>query len=94
MGPFTNKEWDDLPHVIITHNDIWDPSVLNHKQSDDHNWYDQLPSTLLLFPMFDKQGELHSHLNAQQHDTQPASADGEPMVVENDDLLLIMAVNH
>ena len=58
LQPFTDKEWDDLPHVIITHNDIWDPSILDHEQPDDKNWYDQLPSTPLLFPVFDEQGEL------------------------------------
>ena len=76
MRSFTDEEWDDFPHFIINCNDVWDFSALDHKQSDDHHWYDQLPSTPLLFPMFDKEGELHSHLTTQQHDTQPASMDG------------------
>ena len=50
MRPFTDKEWDELPHVILTHKNNWDPCVLNHAQSDDQDWYDQLPSTPLLFP--------------------------------------------
>ena len=59
---------DELPHVIITHENNWDPCVLDHAQSDDQDWYDQLPSTPLLFPMFNEQGTLHHHIEVQCHD--------------------------
>ena len=72
MRPFTDEEWDKLPHVILTHKGIWDPSILDHKQSDDTDWFNQFPSTPLLFPMFDEQGDLlRSRLEAQHHDTNP-----------------------
>ena len=30
MQPCTNEELDQLPHAIITSNDIWEPTVLDH----------------------------------------------------------------
>ena len=29
MKPSTNEDLDQLPHVIITSNDIWDPAILD-----------------------------------------------------------------
>ena len=56
MCPYTDEEWKELSHVHITHEEDWNPSVLDHKQSDNHDWYEQQPSTPLLFPMFDEHG--------------------------------------
>jgi hypothetical protein len=28
--PYTDHEWDNLPHVILTSESEWDPSVLDH----------------------------------------------------------------
>ena len=25
MCPFTDQEWNELPHIILTHENIWDP---------------------------------------------------------------------
>jgi len=58
MQPFTDKEWDALPHVTITHEADWDPEVLDNELSDDQDWFDSLPETPLLFPLFDEQGAL------------------------------------
>ena len=30
MQPSTDEDLDKLPHVIITSDDIWDPTVLDH----------------------------------------------------------------
>jgi hypothetical protein len=30
MRPFTDQEWDSLPHVILTGDGNWNPSVLDH----------------------------------------------------------------
>jgi len=45
MQPFTDKEWDELPHVTITHEADWDPEVLDNELSDDQDWFDSLPET-------------------------------------------------
>ena len=78
MHPYTNEEWNELPHIHITCKEDWDPSILDHKQSDDQDWYNQLPSTPLLFPMFDEHGELHHHIEA--HTSRVIHNDGETMV--------------
>ena len=64
MCPYTDKEWDELPHIHITREEDWDPSVLNHEQSDNQDWYDQQPSMPLLFPLFDEHGDLCHHIEA------------------------------
>jgi len=53
MQPFTDKEWDELPHVTIMHEADWDPKVLDNELSDEQDWFDSLPETPLLFPLFD-----------------------------------------
>jgi hypothetical protein len=30
IRPYTDHEWDNLPHVILTSELEWDPSVLDH----------------------------------------------------------------
>ena len=38
MRPFTDKEWDTLPHVQLTSDGEWDPRVLDHSISNDDEW--------------------------------------------------------
>ena len=83
MHPYMDKEWDELPHIHITREEDWDPSVLNHEQSDDQDWYDQQPSMPLLFPMFDEHGDLHHHIEA--HTSHLGHVDGEPLPIEEID---------
>ena len=45
--PYMDEECDELPQIHITREDDWDPSILNHEQSDDQDWYDQQPSIAL-----------------------------------------------
>jgi hypothetical protein len=40
MQPYTDEEWDSLPHVILTGDGNWNPSVLDHSLTDDDQWYD------------------------------------------------------
>ena len=42
MSPHTDKEWGELPHVILTSGDIWDPSVLDNTLTDQEDWYNTL----------------------------------------------------
>jgi hypothetical protein len=40
MHPYTNDEWDTLPYVEWTSDDMdWDPGVLEHTFDDDEPWY-------------------------------------------------------
>jgi len=86
MQPFTNKKWEELPHVTITHEADWDPEVLDNELSDDEDWFDSLPETPLLFPLFDEQGTLHPHVLAQQHDVQTLPlGDDDSMAILTED---------
>jgi hypothetical protein len=42
MRPYTNDEWDILPHVIWTSDAIWDPTMLDHTLDDDTHWFDAI----------------------------------------------------
>ena len=85
MHPYTDKEWDELPHIHITREEDWDPSILNHEQSDDQDWYDQQPSMLLLFPLFDERGDLYHHIEAHASCFDPFGRDPLPIKEIDDD---------
>jgi hypothetical protein len=40
MRPYTDGEWDSLPHVVLTGDGDWNPSVLDHSLTDNEKWYD------------------------------------------------------
>jgi hypothetical protein len=40
LRPYTDKEWDQLPHVIMTAETDWDPSVIDHALDEDEHWFD------------------------------------------------------
>jgi hypothetical protein len=41
LRPYDDDEWDKLPHIILTSNLDWDPSILDHTLfADDEHWYD------------------------------------------------------
>ena len=40
MHPFTQHEWDTLPHVMWTSDVEWDPKIFDHSITDDEKWFD------------------------------------------------------
>ena len=48
MRPYTNKEWEDLPHVILTADADWDPSIMDNKQEDNKEWYNAMQDLSIL----------------------------------------------
>jgi hypothetical protein len=40
IRPYTDHDWDNLPHVILTSEMEWDPSILDHDFPDDEQWGD------------------------------------------------------
>ena len=42
MFPNTSKEWDELPHVILTSGDEWNPRILDNTITDSENWFDKI----------------------------------------------------
>jgi hypothetical protein len=51
MCPFTDEEFKELPHVLWTSEDNWDPTSLDSVISDDSNWYEAEPLPPLPNPM-------------------------------------------
>jgi hypothetical protein len=68
MHPYTDNEWDQLPHVILTSDLDWeDPTVLDHTLDDDKHWYDamcDLDAPSYDSP-FDSKGNYHACVVAQ-----------------------------
>ena len=58
MRPYKDKEWDELPHVTITADIDWDPTILDNELEDNEEWVNTLkdPPTLTPDPLFDEIG--------------------------------------
>ena len=80
MRPYTDAEWDALPHVILTSDMDWDPSVLDHTLDDDEHWYDAIcdlerrPYT----SMFDHEGNYLGRITVQTAARLSSSASVSP----------------
>ena len=65
MRPYTDSEWDTLPHVILTADSDWDPTVLDNDLADDDEWFDavsDMPEDPVNTP-FDQFGDYrHTHI--------------------------------
>ena len=65
MRLYIDNEWDDLPHIILTSDTDWNPSILDNTIDDNEEWFDALSD----FPndtpdsLFDLQGNYrHQHV--------------------------------
>jgi hypothetical protein len=67
-APFTDEEFEELPHVVWTSEDDWDPTSLDSVISDDPNWYNAEPSPPLPDPMYDEYGEFRGHVLINQRE--------------------------
>ena len=56
LRPYTDDEWGNLPHVVMTSDDDWDPTVLDHDVTSERTWRptDSVPPDLT--PHFDEFG--------------------------------------
>ena len=42
MRPYTDHEWEMLPHVILSADTDWNPSVLDYDFEDNEEWFDTI----------------------------------------------------
>jgi hypothetical protein len=70
MHPFTDEEFEELPHVVWTSEDNWDPTSLDSVISNDPNWYEAEPSPPLPDPMYHEYGEFHGCVLINQREWQ------------------------
>ena len=54
MRAYTDDKWDNLPHLILTSDVDWDPTVLDNTIDDDETWFDAITdlSTNSISPLF------------------------------------------
>ena len=78
IRPFTNKEWEDLPHVILTADTDWNPTVINHELDSQEEWFNTMhqPPDPIQDSLFDKMGDY-------KHAYQVASAIMDSNLVED-----------
>ncbi len=69
LRPYTDNEWDSLPHVVLTGDTDWDPAILNCDYEDSDTWYDALTEPLPALPdtCFDESGDYHKCILVQEH---------------------------
>ena len=58
IRPFTKKEWNELPHVVMTRDVVWKPSKYDSRPSRDESWFDGRNNPYPLHPGFDFSGDL------------------------------------
>ena len=48
MRPFTQSEYDTLPHVIMTSDKVWDPSIFDNDVDPNDSSYQNSKANILL----------------------------------------------
>jgi hypothetical protein len=98
LRPYTNDEWDQLLHVILTLDLDWDPTVLDHTLDDDEHWYDaicDLDAPSYGIP-FDSKGNYRARVVAQSSTLPHLSVDPivpAPLIAEDSTILLPLPDN-
>ena len=88
LRPYTNKEWDDLPHIILTSDVEWDPTVLDEDFKDNEKWFDAQTSldTGPNSTLFDANGDYLKRTVVGEHDMHFFDADSHNEL-DNEDLI-------
>ena len=75
IRPFTDIEWNTLPHVVWTSDVDWDPSVLDCNIEDEETWYDAISDLEggLLHSPFDECGR-YAYRSAELHFFDPGES--------------------
>jgi hypothetical protein len=84
--PYTNDGWDTLPHVVLTGDTEWHPSVLDNNL-DDNDWYDALQDLPedLTNQLFDQFGNYRHQTIVNRHVITPSIL--ENYILSNCDFL-------
>ena len=60
MRPYSDQEWDELPHIVFTSDVDWDPDEVDMLLENDKSWYDSQPDVNhgndYDFTVFDQKG--------------------------------------
>jgi len=88
LHPFTDQEWDSLPHIILTSDTDWNPSVLDVDMDENEAWFDAItdlppekpPSAFDEFGDYNKRVMVHNHEVLYSWDTSQHVTDACIMV--------------
>jgi len=93
MRPYTDKEWDELPHIHLVNPSEWDPTVLDFDATNNEEFLDALQSEVkddsrdLLFDLvgnFTRRDVNAMHTSHQDEDWYDATAvDDGPFIAVN-----------
>ena len=74
IRPYTNKEWDTLPHLILTSDSDWNPRALDHIISDSDAWLHEQspPAAHPNNPHFSEFGDYRHRTVLEHHSSLPA----------------------
>ncbi len=73
IRPYTDQEWEDLPHVIMTSDVTWDPSILDYDASADEAWFDALDNIEEdTMDIFDEFGNYRHRIHSAFHEMDPS----------------------
>jgi hypothetical protein len=64
IRPYTDDECIKLPHVILTSDVEWDPTIADHTLTDDETWFDAIsdaPGEDFPFQPFNERGNYRNH---------------------------------
>ena len=86
LRPPTDSELESLPHVIMTSDVDWDPSVLDYELTDDPEWRDIVPSYDSINPNtdFDEVGDYRRRIAVNSALLNAGSPTLEEQVLPND----------
>ena len=84
MRPYTDSEWENLPHVILTGDTDWDPSVIDCELEDGEEWFDAMQDLpdIEPDPLFDDVGDYKL-----VHHVTEATIDLESKIIDDHSIL-------
>ena len=87
--PYTDTEWDNLPHVILTADMDWDPTILDHEMEDREEWFDAMQDLPVIEP--DPLFNVVGNYKLVHHATEAMIDDNllEMQIISYQDLLLL-----
>ena len=68
LRPYTDKEWETLPHVFLKSEEDWDSSKLDLEVDSDDNWYDAIAddNDYTINQKFDEFGNYRDRVEVQE----------------------------
>jgi hypothetical protein len=70
MRPYTDAEWDSLPHIILTSDVDWDPCVIDNDLDNTNDWFEEQSDDITdnINPAFDEYGDFRHCTIINEHD--------------------------